>query len=306
MSVQTELAAVSVVNTGAGPTRSLNGARIAFIAGDVEASRDAHNKKASASEATEGLLDRAPEKHGGAGSEYVKSIIFGGLDGIITTFAIVSASVGAGFSVDVILLMGFANLIADGISMGFGDYLSSQAELDYAKNEYKREEWEVENNVDGEKQEMVQIYMEKGMSKEDAETVIEIFSKHKTMFVDLMMVEELGLEVPDADAQPWKEGCVTFFSFLTFGSVPLWMYIIFKVADTQKTLQSNTMFGLTCAATVGTMFSLGVFKAKVTKQNMCRSGFFMALNGTIAASAAFLVGWIFEVALGIDTSGCGS
>jgi VIT1/CCC1 family predicted Fe2+/Mn2+ transporter len=57
----------------------------------------------------------------------VKSLVFGGLDGIITTFAVVAASVGGSLNSDVILLMGFANLIADGLSMGFGDYLSSQA-----------------------------------------------------------------------------------------------------------------------------------------------------------------------------------
>ncbi len=69
--------------------------------------------------------------------------MFGGLDGIITTFAVVAASVGGNLSSDVILLMGFANLIADGLSMGFGDYLSSQAEVDYTKAEHTREKWEL-------------------------------------------------------------------------------------------------------------------------------------------------------------------
>ena len=76
--------------------------------------------------------------------KYVKSLVFGGLDGIITTFAVVAASVGGSLSSDVILLMGFANLIADGLSMGFGDYLSSQAEVDYTKAEHRREKWELE------------------------------------------------------------------------------------------------------------------------------------------------------------------
>jgi hypothetical protein len=54
----------------------------------------------------------------------IKSVVFGGLDGIITTFSIVAAVAGASLSVEVVLLMGFANLIADGISMGLGDALS--------------------------------------------------------------------------------------------------------------------------------------------------------------------------------------
>jgi VIT1/CCC1 family predicted Fe2+/Mn2+ transporter len=198
--------------------------------------------------------------------------------------------------------MGFANLIADGISMGFGDYLSSRAEIDYALNEKKRETWELQNYPEGEKKEMVEIYMNKGMTEEEATTIIDVFARHEELFVDLMMVEELGLEVPDEDATPWKEGVVTFLSFLCFGSVPLWMYVIFKLADPSGSLSGNMMFGLTCLVTALTMFLLGVFKAKVTKQQWWKSGLFMLVNGSIAAAAAYLVGYLFEEVFQIEMS----
>ena len=67
--------------------------------------------------------------------------MFGGLDGIITTFAVVATVAGADLSIEVIILMGFANLIADGISMGFGDFVSDVAEREKAKEEMKRETW---------------------------------------------------------------------------------------------------------------------------------------------------------------------
>lgn len=279
-------------------SRDLAAAKDAYKLGDTDASKAAHDGVGTT------LLGAATEQHGGTGSEYIKSIVFGGLDGIITTFAIISASAGAGFGTDVILLMGFANLIADGISMGFGDFLSSQAELDYALNERKREEWEVDNYLEGEKTEMVELYVAKGMTKEEATTVIDVFARHKQMFVDLMMVEELGLEVPDAEAQPWKEGLVTFTAFLIFGSVPLWMYVIFKLADPAGTLSADLMFGLTCVATAVTMFLLGVFKAGITKQNRFKSGGFMLMNGSIAAASAYFVGWLFEEALGVQMTDC--
>lgn len=75
------------------------------------------------------------------GSEFIKSIVFGGLDGIITTFAVIATVAGANLELDLVILMGFANLIGDGISMGFGDYLSSKAEMEFARHELKREEW---------------------------------------------------------------------------------------------------------------------------------------------------------------------
>ena len=152
--------------------------------------------------------------------------MFGGLDGIITTFAVVAASVGGNLSSDVILLMGFANLIADGLSMGFGDYLSSQAEVDYTKAEHTREKWELENYPEGEKREMVELYMKRGMTEEDAVSVIDVMAKYKNFFLDVMMVEELGLMPPDEDDKPWKNGVVTFVAFVFFGFIPLLSYVM--------------------------------------------------------------------------------
>lgn len=276
-------------------TRDLEAAKQAYKTGDAGASIAAHDAK------VQPLLENASEAHGGMGSEHIKSIVFGGLDGIITTFAIISASAGAGFSLEVILLMGFANLIADGISMGFGDFLSEQAELDHGKKERKREMWEVENYIEGEKKEMVDIYIGKGMSRDEATQIIDILARHKDIFVDTMMVDELGINPPDDSDQPWKNGLITFLSFLIFGSVPLWCYVVFFfIGDMART----TMFVLTCVATALTMFLLGVFKAKVTSQNMIKSGCMMTLNGSLAASAAFLVGYIFEQGFDIQMNAC--
>ena len=61
--------------------------------------------------------------------------MFGGLDGIITTFAVVAAVSGADMDGNVVILMGIANLVSDGISMGLGDYFSEKSEKDYIKNE---------------------------------------------------------------------------------------------------------------------------------------------------------------------------
>ena len=158
--------------------------------------------------------------------KYVKSLVFGGLDGIITTFAVVAASVGGSLNTDVILLMGFANLIADGLSMGFGDYLSSQAEFEYTRAEHKREKWELDNYPEGEKQEMVELYVKRGMTQADAESVIEVMSKYKNFFLDVMMVEELGLMPPDESDSPAKNGLVTFLAFVFFGFIPLTSYVL--------------------------------------------------------------------------------
>ena len=75
--------------------------------------------------------------------------------------------------------MGLANLVADAISMGLGDALSEKAELEHVRREHKRENWEMDNNPKGEIEEMVELYLEKGVSEEDARLILSTFSKYK-------------------------------------------------------------------------------------------------------------------------------
>ena len=210
-----------------------------------------------------------------------------------------AASVGGNLSSDVILLMGFANLIADGLSMGFGDYLSSQAEVDYTKAEHTREKWELDNYPEGEKREMVELYMKRGMTEEDAVSVIDVMAKYKNFFLDVMMVEELGLMPPDEDDQPWKNGVVTFVAFVLFGFIPLLSYVTANATGASDSVN----FIVACVLTGVTMFLLGAAKAKFTNQSMLRSALLMLLNGGMAAVAAYLVSWGIAEALGGDRDG---
>ena len=105
------------------------------------------------------------------GGDYIKSMVYGGLDGIVTTYAVVTSVLGVFYKIifqvnlapGVVLTLGLATLFADAIAMGLGDYLSSKSENDFYKQERMREEWEVENNPDGERSEMVDIYKVKNL-----------------------------------------------------------------------------------------------------------------------------------------------
>ena len=265
-----EVVVIDDVKKDSGKTTA---ARDAFKNKDVEASRKAHMEK---------------EDHGGAGSEYVKSIVFGGLDGIITTFAVVAAAQGADGELEVaktVLILGFANLFADGFSMGFGEFLSSRAELDFAKSEREREEWEFENAPDLEKKEMVDLYMERGISEEDSETLVAILSKDKNLFVDTMMVEELGIQVELEDQwAPFKSAVAMFVSFICFGMVPLFVYLPQK--------DSIEIFIIACSATALTLFILGAVRGKLTRQHWLKCGLYMVMNGAVAAGISYLVGFL--------------
>lgn len=253
-------------------SRNLDKAKEAFKKKSVEETIQAHKG------------DRAPEEHNQEQGQYIKSLIYGGLDGIITTFAVVAGVAGASLSAGIVLILGFANLIADGLSMAIGDYLSTKAENEYKAIERERETWEVEHYPEGEIQEMVEIYMEKGMSEEDAKSVMAIISKYKDAWIDIMMVEELGI-VEDEES-PLNNAFVTFFSFSIFGFIPLLAYVL---ASFIPVLQTQT-FALASVLTGLTLFALGALKVRLTEKNWFTSGLEMLIIGGITAAAAYGVG----------------
>jgi VIT1/CCC1 family predicted Fe2+/Mn2+ transporter len=239
------------------------------------------------------------ENHGGAGSDRVKSIVFGGLDGVITTFSIVAAVAGASLPIETALLMGFSNLIADGISMGLGDFLSSKAEHEYEASESEREQLEFEADREGEVREQVELFEKAGVTPEDAAMLASTLSRYPAVFHAVHLPAELGIAPPDDDASPGVDGVVTFGSFLLFGSVPMWTYLFTFLA---KYRDERGVFGITCLTTMLTMFALGVTQASITRQNRLKAGLLMTLNGSVAAASAFLVGWGLEHAIGTGTT----
>jgi vacuolar iron transporter family protein len=254
-------------------SRNLEKAREAYKSKDIKASIKAHEPR----------VIKAEEQHSSAG-QYIKSLIYGGLDGIITTFAVVAGVAGAALSPSVVLILGFANLIADGLSMAIGDYLSTKAEMEFQEAERIRETWEVEHCPEGEKHELVEIYMNKGMSEEDAAAVVNIISKNKETWVDIMMVEELG--IIQEEESPLKNALVTLASFVVFGFIPLATYVVSKLIPN---LTIGT-FILSCILTSLTLFILGALKVKVTGKNWFKSGLEMLIVGGLAAGAAYGIG----------------
>ena len=256
-------------------SRNLDKARDAFKRKDIDEMRRAHK-------------ERAPERHMQEKGQYVKSVVYGGLDGIITTFAIVAGVSGASLSAGVVLILGFANLIADGFSMGVGDYLSSKSELEYNKAERERETWEVDHYPEGEKRELVEIYMGKGLSEEDAKTIVDRIAKHKKAWLDIMMLEELG--IVESDESPIRNAVATFISFAAFGFVPLIAYVLSQFIPAMRPYAFATASVLTGA----TLFTLGALKARITGRSWFMSGVEVFVVGGIAAVAAYLIGFMLS------------
>jgi VIT1/CCC1 family predicted Fe2+/Mn2+ transporter len=257
-------------------TKRLDQAREAYKNKDLNASQKAHQKKA--------IANAAKEAHGGAGSQYIGNMVLGGLDGIITTFAVVSGVAGANLGANVVMIMGVANLLADGLSMAIGAFLSEKSVNEYYSNEKRREIWEVENYPEGERLELKEIYKSQGYPDSDVAKLVEIKTANKKRWVETMMVEELGLLADEK--KPLTGSAITFASFVVAGSLPLLSYLVGLFVKIPMNIAFYISIGLSAFA----LFALGAAKVKVTGLKPIRSGLEMLLVGGLAAGVAYGVG----------------
>jgi VIT1/CCC1 family predicted Fe2+/Mn2+ transporter len=225
----------------------------------------------------------------GRTQEFLKQIVYGGNDGIVTTFAIVAGFAGAaadgvaqigGLAV---LVFGLANLFADAVSMGLGEFLSARSQHDLYRSRRDSELHEIATNPEQERHELEQILMQRGLPNDEASTTADILMRHPDMMADLMMTYEFGMQDPDED-NPAVNGFVTFLSFTVFGAVPLCPY--FLLEPNQQT------FYLSIAATGGALVSLGLLRWNATGEGLARSIGETVAVGTVCAIVAYVVGVI--------------
>jgi len=263
-----------------GISRRLEEARRAFRSGDRDATVAAHQPD---------RIERAArEEHGGSGHQYVGDMVYGGLDGIITTFAVVSGVAGAELGTPVILILGLANLFADGFSMGVGAILSLKSEKEYYDRERQREAWEVDHYPEGERKELHEIYRARGYTEEEAGTLVQIQTRDRERWVQAMMVDELRL-LPD-DRKPIRSGLTTFVAFAVAGVVPLLVYLLALMLP----VPPGAMFPVSIVLTGLTLFALGAAKVRVTGLSAWRSGLEMLAVGGLAAAVAYGVGALLK------------
>lgn len=223
---------------------------------------------------------------------YLKEIIYGGNDGIVTTFAVVAGFTGAqlgantpSFSILTVLLFGLANLFADGVSMGLGNFLSIRSEKDVYKTHEAKEHFEVKHNPQAEKAETIEILQDKGFSKEQAQQLTEIYATNPNYWVSFMMNYELEMPNPKSE-NPYLTGAATFTAFVLFGAIPLIPYFINE--DPTKSFLYSSIAALIA------LLLLGLLRWKVTSETLTRSVLEIVAIGGISASIAYIVGTFFR------------
>jgi VIT1/CCC1 family predicted Fe2+/Mn2+ transporter len=196
-------------------------------------------------------------------NKYLGEIVYGGIVDSVTTFAVVTGAAGAGLSSTVVIILGFANLIADGFSMSVGAYLSSKSEQDKYMKEKRNDYWEIEHKRESEVEEVHDIFAELGLEGDLLQSVAEKVTENEDRWVEVMMKHKL--EMVEEKRSPIWIGANTFISFL---------------------------MSLTLTALV--FINIGWMKSNVTHTSKVRGVIETLGLGVIAAALAYLAGDLLE------------
>lgn len=234
----------------------------------------------------EGDVHLSNEKFGKL-QEYLREFVYGGIDGAVTTFAVVAGGFGANLDAGILIILGFANLLADGFSMSVGAYLSAKSEKDNYDKHEKIEYWEIENLPEVEREEIADIYKEKGFKGELLDKIVDHICSDKDLWVAEMMKDELGM-MRDSKS-PFKIGLATLISFILVGFIPLMVYLydFFFPTDLNIFLWTSILTGLA-------FMIVGFLKGIVNQTSALRSVSETLALGLLAAVVAYYVGDVLK------------
>jgi len=221
----------------------------------------------------------------GPHSNYLRDWIYGGIDGAVTTFAIVAGVAGAELPATVVLVLGFANLLADGFAMAASNYSGTKAERDDYTRVVGIEQKHIALVPEGEREEIRQIFAAKGFAGDDLERIVAVITADRALWAKTMAVEEYGLS--PTERSPVLAALSTFTAFILCGFLPL---ITFLAAG-----------GLaSCVAAAGaTFFGVGAIKSRWSPAPWWRSGIETLVIGMSAAGVAFAVGYALKTAFAL-------
>jgi VIT1/CCC1 family predicted Fe2+/Mn2+ transporter len=198
----------------------------------------------------------------------------------VTTFAVVAGSIGAGFEPVVIIVMGFANVLADGFSMAAGNYLATKSARELVDRAVREEREHVDIYPQGEAEEIRQLFARKGFEGDTLNHIVDVITSNSDLWVETMVTEELGLQIEGPD--PMKAGAATYAAFIAVGMVPLVPFIL-PVAP-------ENAFAASAAMTAVAFAAVGAFKGRVVGRSSIKAGLGTLLVGGAAAILAYLVG----------------
>lgn len=220
-------------------------------------------------------------EHSDVTGGWLRPAVFGVMDGLVSNFALIAGVAGAGASPRTVALTGLAGLVAGAFSMAAGEYVSVASQGESAQAELDLERLELLRNPEGERAELAQVYIDRGVDPPLAHEVARQMSVDPGEALRVHAMEELGVD-PAELPSPWTAAGSSFAAFIVGAALPLLPYLLGA---------SN----LTAAAIIAllALFGTGVVTSQFTNRHWLFSGTRQLLLGVIAAAVTFAVGMAF-------------
>ncbi len=218
---------------------------------------------------------------------YIREIVYGGNDGIVTTFAVVAGTVGANLPHSIIVILGLANLFADGLSMATGAYLSEKSDIAQKRRTRAEEQTRLTTDTAAQTAVVKAHFQAQGFRGADLQKAVTVVTSRNKTWLDTVMLAKHGHSSDEA-SNPVTDGVMTFCSFVFFGAIPLLPYF-FGVRDEQR-------FGVAIAGTFLALALLGGARSYVTREKLYRGPLEIVFVGALGALVAYLIGYAFKTA----------
>jgi VIT1/CCC1 family predicted Fe2+/Mn2+ transporter len=235
-------------------------------------------------EGAELSVPRHPEAH--RRTNWLRDVILGGQDGLVNILGIILGVIAGGGSKTVLLSAGFAAAVTESISMGAVGYTSTVSERDYYLAEEGREASEIDTMPAAERQEIRDIYQQKGFAGDLLERVVDTITANRDRWLDTMMAEELHLQ-PVENSAILRSAFVIFVSTLVGHLIPLLPFVW---------LERTPALILSIVVSAVALFAVGVYSAVTLVGDWRKSGLKLMVIGLGAAAVGFLIGRLFHTA----------
>jgi VIT1/CCC1 family predicted Fe2+/Mn2+ transporter/rubrerythrin len=233
------------------------------------------------------------EEWHGSGIESIRNVIYGVNDGLTATLGVLAGVGGATVNPRVVLIGGLSAMVASGVSMAGGAYLASKSQREVFEGQLAREAAEIEAMPDLERAELVRIYRSKGLTPEEAATIVGRITQDKKVWLETQAREELGLDRTHFE-NPVREGLVAGISTLIGGAIPVAGYLLGRLM-LGAAVNGFAALVIAFAVSAGFLFAIGSARSFFTGKGGVRSGVEMLAVGSLVAALTYGVGLLFRV-----------
>ena len=233
------------------------------------------------------IAQAEPWHRGGSGNN-LRAAVLGANDGLVSNFCLIMGIAGAGTPARIILLTGFAGLLAGACSMALGEWLSVTNARELAQTQIGKEAQELEETPQAEQHELALIFQAKGLPKEDAQRMASALMRDKKSALDTLAREELGLDPAELGGNAWAAAGTSFLLFAAGAIFPIAPFLW---------LQESAAVAASIGASALALAAIGMLTSLFNGRNPAFSAGRQVLFGCLAAAVTYGIGRLLGVSL---------